>query len=64
MKRKPHPKPDPPPDTCSWCHLGPADEHVRARGIHEECQQLQDMRDEQAAAVRRRATTQRREAHT
>lgn len=49
MKRKPQPKPDPPPDTCSWCHLGPADEHVRARGIHEECQQLQDMRDEQAA---------------
>jgi hypothetical protein len=54
MKRKPQPKPEPPPDTCSWCHLGPADEHVRARGIHEECQQLEAMREEQAEAMRKR----------
>lgn len=54
MKRKPQPKPEPTPDTCSWYHLGPADDHVRARGIHEERQALQDMREEQAAAVRRR----------
>ena len=54
MKRKPTPKPEPPPSTCSWCHLGPADDHGRARGIREERQALQDMREEQAAAVRNR----------
>lgn len=54
MKRKPHPKPEPTPDTCSWCHLGPEDDHVRARGIHEECEELREMRDEQAAATTKR----------
>lgn len=54
MKRKPQPKPEPLPAFCSWCHLGPADEHVRARGIHEECEELREMRDEQAAAMRNR----------
>lgn len=49
MKRKPQPKPEFLPATCSWCNLGPADEHVRARGIHEDCE---EMRDEQAAAVK------------
>lgn len=54
MKRKAQPKPEPPPAFCSWCNLGPVDEHVRARGIHEECEELREMRDEQAAATTKR----------
>ena len=54
MKRKPQAKPEILPATCSWCNLGPVDEHVRARGIHEECEELREMRDEQAAAMRNR----------